>query len=353
MTKSGADSEIGASCIEIGLVRDEGTSLGGLYGLTDLFTFASEVAKKRARGTMAPSIRITHWELDADRKPHCVHDSQPGAPHALSVLIIPGNFHAPAGSGAKAVGMTAWLQGLHSEGVVLAAACGGVFILARTGCLANRQATTHWDFSAQFAAEFPDVLTETDEMVIDYGDVMTAGGVLAWADLGLRIVERFLGPALMLDTARFMNVDPPGRQQRFYSDFNPPTKHGDNPVLKAQRWLAAHRESPTSAGALARLAGLEPRTFLRRFVLATGLRPSEYQLRLRMSRAREMLEFSRTSIDEIASRVGYRDVAGFRRAFQRVVGLAPSEYRRRFSRLSFHKDGADRSAAVALEDAAE
>jgi transcriptional regulator GlxA family with amidase domain len=100
--------------------------------------------------------------------------------------------------------------------VVLAAGCGGVFILARTGLLSGRQATTHWSFSDRFAEQFPDVLTETDHMVIDYGDVLTAGGVLAWADLGLRLTERFLGTAVMLETARFMLVDPPGREQRFY-----------------------------------------------------------------------------------------------------------------------------------------
>jgi transcriptional regulator GlxA family with amidase domain len=120
-----------------------------------------------------------------------------------------------------------WLQLNHAEGVVLSAVCGGVIILAQTGLLAGRQATTHWALGEQFALQFPEVLTETDHMVIDYGDVVTAEGVLAWADLGLRLIERFLGPTIMLGTARYMNVDPPGRGQRFYSDFDPRTKHGD------------------------------------------------------------------------------------------------------------------------------
>ena len=128
---------------------------------------------------------------------------------------------------------------------------------------------------------------------------MTAGGVIAWADLGLRLVERFLGLTVMLDTARFMNMDPPGREQQFYSDFVPRLKHGDGAILKAQHWLSAQREQPIAVADISRYAGLEPRTFLRRFVSATGMKPSEYQQRLRMTRAREMLEFSRTSIDNI------------------------------------------------------
>jgi transcriptional regulator GlxA family with amidase domain len=171
-------------------------------------------------------------------------------------------------------------------------------------------------------------------MVIDYGDVLTGGGVLAWADVGLRLVERFLGPSIMMETARYMNVDPPGREQRFYSGFEPRTKHGDEAILKVQHWLAAERESAVTVADAARRAGLEPRTFLRRFVQATGMRPSEYQQRLRISRARELLEFSRKSVDGIAVSVGYEDVGGFRRAFHKIVGLTPSDYRRRFSRLS-------------------
>jgi transcriptional regulator GlxA family with amidase domain len=163
---------------------------------------------------------------------------------------------------------------------------------------------------------------------------MTAGGVLAWADLGLRLIERFLGPTVMLDTARFMNIDPPGREQQFYSDFAPKIKHGDSAILKAQHWLAAQRENPIQVADIARYARLEPRTFLRRFVKATGMKPSEYQQRLRITRAREMLEFSRRSVDEIAASVGYDDVGGFRRVFRKIVGLTPSQYRQRFSRIA-------------------
>lgn len=142
----------------------------------------------------------------------------------------------------------------------------------------------------------------------------------------------------MLDTARYMNVDPPGREQRFYSGFEPRIKHGDGAILKAQDWLSARREEAVTVADVARYAGLEPRTFLRRFVAATGMKPSEYQQRLRMTRAREMLEFSRSTVDEIASRAGYGDAQGFRRVFRNIVGLTPSDYRRRFSRLGRASD---------------
>jgi transcriptional regulator GlxA family with amidase domain len=319
---------------EVGLACDTGSSSAGIHGLTDLLKYAGGFAAKRQNDRALPPVRVTHWQVHDERdEVCCTFDSDPGPTHTLSVLIIPGNEQAPSG-GSREGPLIEWLRAKHSEGVVVAAVCGGVFILARSGLLVGRQATTHWAFDEEFSLQFPDVLTETNRMVIDYGDIVTAGGVLAWADLGLRLIERFLGPTVMLDTARFMNVDPPGREQQFYSDFAPKTKHGDSAILKAQHWLSAQRENPVGVADIARYARLEPRTFLRRFVKATGMKPSEYQRRLRVTRAREMLEFSRTSVDEIAASVGYDDVGGFRRVFRKIVGLSPSQYRQRFSRIT-------------------
>ena len=332
MTENMAKTALTSSpWVEIGLACDAGTSNTGIYGLTDLFTYAGEFAAKRHGGCAGSAVRITHWRADDEdaTEVRCAYDSCPSSTHTLSLLVIPGNVQAPEKTG-RISPLLHWLREKHAEGVVLAAVCGGVFILARTGLLAGRQATTHWSFNDVFAEQFPDVLTETDHMVIDNGDVVTAGGVLAWADLGLRLTERFLGTAVMLETARFMLVDPPGREQRFYCEFDPKTKHGDRAILKAQLWLLTQRERHVSVADLARHAELEQRTFLRRFFAATGMKPNEYQQRLRITRAREMLEFSQASVEDISWSLGYGDATGFRRVFRKVMGLTPSDYRRRF-----------------------
>lgn len=107
-------------------------------------------------------------------------------------------------------------------------------------------------------------------------------------------------------------IDPAGREQRHYSSFAPRLNHGDEPILKVQHWLQA-------------------RTFLRRFKAATGLAPSQYTQHLRVGKARELLEFTRRPVDQIAWSVGYEDPGAFRKSFQRVVGLTPGEYRQRFT----------------------
>lgn len=351
MTKAGAKTDKHSPAqFEVALAHDPGTTKGGLYGLSDLFTYASEFAAKHRDSDAPPAVRITHWHADdVDSSIRCTYDSFPGLPHAPSVVIIPNNHRAIIEPEQKSP-FVDWLRLKHAGGAVLAAVCGGVFMLANTGLLAGRQATTHWSFSEEFSARFPDVLMESDHMVIDYGDVITAGGALAWADLGLRITERFLGTAVMHDTAHYMNVDPPGREQRFYSGFEPRTKHGDEAILKAQHWLSAQRERAVTVAEISHYAGLETRTLLRRFVLATGMKPSEYQQRLRMSRARELLELSRSTVDEVAVAIGYQDVRGFRRIFYRIVGLTPSDYRRRFSRITQKEIAiADRPAAIIAE----
>jgi transcriptional regulator GlxA family with amidase domain len=317
--------------LEVGIVCDMGSSPTGLHGLTELFSYASDIAAKRLGHDAFPPLRIVHWLKDAsDSEVRCTYDSCAGSDHAPAVLVLPGNLQATLVS-EKDEGLASWLRLMHARGVVIAAVCGGVFILARTGLLSGRQATTHWALHEQFSDEFPEVLVETDYMVIDYGDVLTAGGVLAWADLGLRLVERLLGPPVMLETARYMNVDPPGREQRFYSEFEPRLRHGDSAIVRAQEWLASQRGNAISVEELAKHACLEPRTFLRRFTKATGMKPLEYQHRLRITRARELLEFTRMGIDDIASRVGCGDIGNFRRLFRKLVGLTPSEYRRRFA----------------------
>ncbi len=162
-------------------------------------------------------------------------------------------------------------------------------------------------------------------------DVITAGGVLAWADLGLSLVERLLGRTVMRSTARFMLMDPPDASSASIGEFSPPLQHGDKAILAIQHWLQANSTRRCSVGELADRIHLGSRTFLRRFVKATGMKPSEYQQKLRMARSRELLEFTRDTVEQVAVKAGYEDPGGFRRIFKRTIGLSPAEYRRRFA----------------------
>ena len=247
----------------------------------------------------------------------------------MSTLILPPSLDTePKGDGiARHI---EWLAAQHAAGTVICSVCAGAFLLAESGLLAGRTATTHWIHSETLAQRFPDIRIDADKLIIDEGDIITAGGVMAWVDLGLNLIERFLTPTVMLSTARFFLVDAGGRQQRFYSSFAPRMGHGDKRVLKVQHWLHKHCAESIPVRGMAARANLGERTFLRRFHKSTGMTPTEYVQQLRVLKARESLEFSMLSVNEIAWIVGYKDSGSFRRVFHAVVGLSPVDYRRRF-----------------------
>jgi transcriptional regulator GlxA family with amidase domain len=314
--------------VEIGIVLYPGAQLAAVHGLVDLFGVADRFAA-RHHNAATVFLRVSQWRSrDPGKAP--VRDSDTNAEGSPAVLLLPPALNGPP-TPADAKPFIHWLVGHHRAGTTLGAVCGGAFLLGETGLLAGRSVTTHWAHAEMFRARFPEARLDTDRLVIDDGDIISAGAVMAWTDLGLKLIDRFLGPTIMLDTARYLLMDPPGREQRYYSAFSPNLTHGDGAVLKVQHWLQATGAKDMALATLAARAGLEPRTFLRRFRKATGLTAVDYCQRLRVGKARELLQFGTQPIAAIAWDVGYGDPGAFRNVFIRVTGLTPGEYRRRFS----------------------
>ena len=306
--------------VDIGLVRYPGSQLSAVLGLADLFAIATDVAAKRPEGVS--QLRVTEWACDPSLMPVVSGVGR-------DILIIPPALGAPI-TPEDAQTVAQGLRKAHAEGAVLASVCAGTFLLAETGLLDGRRATTHWVYADLFVERFPRIALDPGQLIIDEGDILTAGGLMSWTDLGLKLVDRILGPSVMLETAQILLLDPPGREQRFYSAFAPRLNHGDAAILRVQHWMQANGGKDAALSTLAAHAGLEERTFLRRFHKATGLTSTDYAQRLRVSHARELLQVGQQSIDAIAWEVGYRDPAAFRKVFYRIVGLTPSEYRQRF-----------------------
>lgn len=324
MAEAGRETvHIGA---EIGVILYPGCQAAMVHGITDLFTIASHFSIDRG----GKVLRVSHWTMDDQGGFARSFDTHPDATTTPAILISPGRLTGPPDA-QEAAPYARWLLDRHAHGVVLASTCGGTFLLAATGLLAGRPATTHWLFADQFRDRFPDVRLDADKMVIEDGDIITAGGLMAWTDLGMRIVDRLLGPTVMIETGKFLLIDASGREQRHFSSFAPRLTHGDEAILKVQHWLQARAGAAATVPEMTRQAGLEERTFLRRFKSATGMKPTEYVQNLRVGKARELLEFTRRPVDQVAWSVGYEDPAAFRRVFARIVGLAPGDYRARFS----------------------
>ncbi|PHQ62975.1 MAG: AraC family transcriptional regulator [Sphingobium sp.] len=318
--------ESGDPRAEVGILLYRDCQQAMVHGMTDLIAIAGQFSREHG----GPTLRVSHWRMQADGCFARSHDTHEGLSGTPDIWLIPGRLSGVP-EAEEAAPYARWLLDRHGAGATLASNCGGAFLLAATGLLDGRPATTHWWFADQFRTRFPDVKLDCDRIVIDDGDLMTAGGLMAWTDLGLRLVDRLLGPTVMLDTGKFLLIDVAGREQKHFARFLPRMAHGDEPILKVQHWLAAREAKATSVRDMAAQAGLEERTFQRRFKSATGMTGIEYVQHLRVAKAREHLEFTRRTIDQIAWSVGYEDAAAFRKLFHRLIGLSPGDYRARFA----------------------
>lgn len=326
------------SPLEIAIVVRERTLLGIVHGLTDLFRITDQLSRVRL-GSDQPVLRLTHFADTGAGGIMRTFDSlagagteQPSAQCCARVVIIPPRETAALGI-EPAPKWSDWLIAQHTGGAILTSVCGGTFLLAQTGLLDGRRATVHSCTTADLTNLFPAVDVDRDAVRTEDDDIITVGGIMAWTDLALVIVRRLLGNAAMLETADFMMLEPPSREQRFHKTFAPEMNHGDSAILKSQYELHARPPAGITVNDMAHWAGLELRTFTRRFHAATGLRPNEYRLKLRMEKARELLEANTVPISQVAFDAGYGDVASFREAFAKEMGLRPSDYRKRFGHI--------------------
>ena len=226
-----------------------------------------------------------------------------------------------------------WLTEQGRKGACLCSVCAGAFLLAETGLLQGRKATTHWNLADAFSQRFPDILLKREKMLIDEGDCITAGGVSAYMDLSLYLTARFGSPELAASLSKILLIDPARRLQSPYQTGSFCKNHGDTEILAIQAWLEADVARPVTLHDLADRAGLGERTFMRRFKKATGDTPLEYLQHLRIEAARKLLETSIETIDGITLKSGYQDISSFRKLFKKYTGLSPSAYRRKFSCL--------------------
>jgi transcriptional regulator GlxA family with amidase domain len=220
----------------------------------------------------------------------------------------------------------------HDRGARLAAISTGAFALAATGLLDGRRATTHWHYTRELARKHPLVQVDENVLFVDAGSVLTSAGAASGIDLCLHILRSDLGVAASNHAARRL-VAAPYRSggQAQYVPRSVPEPLGER--FAATREWALHRlDEPLSLEVLAEHAAVSARTFSRRFVEDTGYTPMQWVMRARIDRARELLERSERSVEQIAGDVGLGTGANLRMHFQRILGTTPSEYRRTFTR---------------------
>jgi transcriptional regulator GlxA family with amidase domain len=209
-----------------------------------------------------------------------------------------------------------------------AAVCMGAFLLAASGLLDGRRATTHWRFAARLQAMYPAVQVEGDRIFLNERGLWTSAGMTAGIDMTLALIEEDLGRELSRAVARMLVVyyQRPGGQLQYSSllDLDP----GSDGIRSALVFAREHLSEPLSVERLAEAARLSVRQFSRAFVAGTGMTPAKAIERLRVETARPRVEDGRETLEAIAQAVGFADSERMRQSFIRILGYPPRALRR-------------------------
>ena len=246
----------------------------------------------------------------------------PGSPHITDVLD-----HSDK--------LVAWLRRASRTTRRTTSVCSGAFLLAAAGLLNEKRAATHWAMCDMLSQRFPAVTVDRDAIFVQQGAVWTSAGVTAGIDLALALVEADCGHAVAMEVARELVVflKRPGGQSQFSA------------LLQAQAddtasfdelnvWIASHLALPNlTVEFLAEKAHMSPRNFARVYKEKTGRTPAKAVEVFRLEAARRMLEDSKRNVDQIARQCGFGDEERMRVTFQRHLGVAPRDYRRRFAAI--------------------
>ncbi len=309
-----------------------------LLGLADLLRLAGQLAQAMGPEASRAVQRPIVVELVALR-PGPVRLAggfalSPGRPRGrYELLLVPGMELGRIDE------LETRLQGLAEEqrfirrcatqGSTLATVCLGSFLLAEAGLLDGRRATTSWLFAPAFAARYPQVQLQPQQVLVEDGALLSSGAVSSVFDLALHLIKRLYGARVASSTARVTLLQPPRSSQAPYVDERllPPAPPSFAQAVRG--WLEAHLTEPFELARLAAAFHVSSRTLLRRIRQETGSTPLALLQQARVHKAKQLLGQARLSTAQIVEAVGYHDVPTFSRLFRRLVGESPARYRQR------------------------
>lgn len=305
------------------VVAFDGVVLGDLATPCEVFGRVKDASGRAAYAVRVcsarPVVETAHvrltipWRLSVFRRAHTV--------------IVPGidDLNRPVPDA-----LVAALRRAVARGVRVASICTGAFVLARTGALDGRAATTHWLVASELARRFPNVAVKPDVLYVDHGSVLTSAGAAAGLDLCLHLVRRDFGAEVAAHAARaaVMPLERAGGQAQFIVRERPDTADATfGPLLS---WIQQNLQRDLTLPVIARHAVMSCRTLSRRFRERVGTTPAAWIASARVREAQRLLETTSLSVEAVADKAGFGSAPVLRERFRTIVGVGPLAYRRAF-----------------------
>ncbi|RYG02910.1 MAG: GlxA family transcriptional regulator, partial [Chitinophagaceae bacterium] len=231
-------------------------------------------------------------------------------------------------------GLVNWLRANAHSIRRIAAVCLGAFLLAESGLLKNKKATTHWLNYRELQTSYEEILVDPDPIFIKDGNVYTSAGATAGIDMSLSLVQEDHGRDVVLKIAKILvlYLQRPGNQSQF-SELLMQQESAKKPIAALQQWIKAHLREPISNQMLAEQVSMSPRNFARVFLAETGFTPAKYIERLRLEYSKRYLEESNDTLEETAEQCGFGTADRMRKIFIRNYQMTPLDYRQFFGKV--------------------
>jgi transcriptional regulator GlxA family with amidase domain len=318
------------------------TAGSALYGLLDVLTTTGSIWQALLRSEVGPLPFNVQVASLGRRSFHCGNGipvsptiSLLDGPEA-DIIVLPELWLGPdqhlAGRYPE---VTDWIRQCYRAGTHIYSVCSASLLLAETGLLDGREATSHWGYQQLFERQYPRIRFRADASLCfadAAGRLVTAGGATSWHDMVLHIIARHASPVEALRIAKVYLLNVHAEGQLPYQPLVRPLPHADSRIRDCEAWLARHYRQANAVAAIVRHSRMPARTLKRRFRKATGLSVLDYLQNVRIEEAKRRLESSSRSADDISAEVGYQDASYFRRLFKRRTGMTPLHYRRMFQR---------------------
>lgn len=322
----------------VGVVLLPGVYLSSMGGLIDVFQIANAHIRNR-QGENAPQFKCetvaqSVQPITASGSILLQADTTIDRAGDYDLIYVPGFFYAGI-SAFEALAkqhqpLQQWLVARWQQGATIATNCTGTFLVAETGMLDGREATTTWWLERQFRARYPRVKLNVKALLTEDEKLICSGAMTAYLNMAVQMIERHAGPELAAQCAKIMLIDTSEKAQTPYQDLLNGDPSADPVVAKAQYWLQTHLRDSVDQASLAEKMEVSQRTLIRRFKAELGVPPLTYLQNLRIETAKQLLENTGLPLAEVIEQVGYTDMSSFSRLFKQRIGITPTAYRQRF-----------------------